>query len=293
MITSFSNTNDVLNNNKRDSDTALKGNEFVPQSRFAKMLMTKSGVGKDIKNGSRSNNDGGIVVNNTDEDVPLYKRLKKSDRVLARYSADDQHYPAVVRAVMHGGYLSAQYDVVFEGFEGTVHTVSWTDIRQILPILSAADIKPQSSISDTFGQSSVVGSEKLVMSVSDFERLSRSSSMTSSSSSSSQPIESIRYDSATGMTTINDSGGGHQKVASNSTVPFTASNETSSCQTAAAEKDWTVNNQQTSVSVTAASVAASAQTSGAITTRRDIDTGPVVNAKMLQRSKGGWKNAKK
>jgi hypothetical protein len=77
---------------------------------------------------------------------PLYKILKKGQQVYAKYinpqapvafgknREDVKYFPASIQAVMHGGYMSAKYDIIFVGFEAVgTRTVSWQDIRLTAP----------------------------------------------------------------------------------------------------------------------------------------------------------------
>jgi hypothetical protein len=63
--------------------------------------------------------------------LPLYKRLRVDDSVLARHS-DGRYYEAIVHGVIHGGYPSAQYEVKYANSRDSVtHLVSWKDLEDL------------------------------------------------------------------------------------------------------------------------------------------------------------------
>ena len=62
---------------------------------------------------------------------PLYKSLKVGDSVNAKYS-DGKYYLAKIRAVIHGGYSCAKYDVEYINFKSShLQNLSWKDIKSI------------------------------------------------------------------------------------------------------------------------------------------------------------------
>jgi hypothetical protein len=63
----------------------------------------------------------------------LYKTIKRGDIVLAQYPPGDKFYRAEVISVIHGGYISAKYDVKFlDTFNNTsLITLSWKNIKNI------------------------------------------------------------------------------------------------------------------------------------------------------------------
>jgi hypothetical protein len=67
------------------------------------------------------------IAESHSDSLPLYKRVKVGDSVLARYS-DGRYYEATVHAVVHGGYPSAQYEVRFSNYSD-IHLVSWKDLQ--------------------------------------------------------------------------------------------------------------------------------------------------------------------
>ncbi len=62
---------------------------------------------------------------------PIYKRLQVGDSIMALYRGDGNYYLAVVRAVIHGGYWSANYDVEYEGYGGEMGNVSWQEVQEL------------------------------------------------------------------------------------------------------------------------------------------------------------------
>lgn len=62
------------------------------------------------------------------ENGPIYLTLKVGDDVQAEYKNDGRFYDAKIMRVIHGGYSSAEYDVMFDGFND-VENLSWRKIR--------------------------------------------------------------------------------------------------------------------------------------------------------------------
>ncbi|GAB5032073.1 Hypothetical protein NocV09_00800420 [Nannochloropsis oceanica] len=60
--------------------------------------------------------------------LPLYKSLKKGDKVEAKWGKDNLWYPGLIKACMHSGYPIMKAEVVFDGW-GNIDEVSWQDIR--------------------------------------------------------------------------------------------------------------------------------------------------------------------
>jgi hypothetical protein len=266
MITSFSKDNDTDRKMKSSkiamSTETTESALFVPQSKFAKKFMAKSGFASSAA--SSSSTDDNV------EDAPMFKRLKSRDRVMARYSADNQYYPAVVRAVMHGGFSSAQYDVLFDGFQ-ELYTLGWADISAILS--PTDDANPLVPIPTTCIAPTLPLHAAQVLNVEDLARLGANRSC-AKSGLLPPVIRSIRYDSATGMATINEN-------SPSSATPKTTTPPLHHA-TILPEKEWTVHQPPP---------ASATQTRGAPVA--PTVTGPVLNPKLLQRSKGGWKNVKK
>lgn len=65
-----------------------------------------------------------------DKSLPLFKRLKAGDRVMAKYSLDGKYYEASIKKVVHKGYPSAQYDVQYTNYD-TIEAVSWRDVFEL------------------------------------------------------------------------------------------------------------------------------------------------------------------
>lgn len=64
----------------------------------------------------------------TEDDSPLWKRLKLGDEVDARGSSDGYWYPCLITQVTHGGFPSAKYTVQFTG-DGKKESKSVRDLR--------------------------------------------------------------------------------------------------------------------------------------------------------------------
>lgn len=62
-------------------------------------------------------------------EIPLYKVLKRGDKVFARTSTG-VYERAEILSVVHGGYPSARYDIRFHlSRNGTTETLPWKDIK--------------------------------------------------------------------------------------------------------------------------------------------------------------------
>lgn len=59
---------------------------------------------------------------------PAFRLIKKGDEVLALFRDDGQFYRAEILAVMHFGYFSARYDVLYIDY-GNKDTITWRDLR--------------------------------------------------------------------------------------------------------------------------------------------------------------------
>jgi hypothetical protein len=87
---------------------------------------------------------------------PLYKILKKGDRILAKYS-DGMYYPAKILTTIQKNYPSASYDIEFEGY-GTLTNISWKDALLIPSTNPESNFRTDSDIGspargkDTFGR---------------------------------------------------------------------------------------------------------------------------------------------
>ena len=63
-------------------------------------------------------------------DVPLYKKLKKGDLIMAKYAPDGRWYKARILSAIQTGYINCKYDIKFENY-GNIETVSWRDAEEI------------------------------------------------------------------------------------------------------------------------------------------------------------------
>eukprot|EP01038_Epipyxis_sp_PR26KG_P009144 gene9144-12333_t len=84
-------------------------------------------------NNNKANIDEGATSN-----LPLYKILKSKDHIIAQYS-DGNYYPAIIKSVIHGGYLSAAYDIIFDGYS-TIENISWKDVKSLVTTTIESDI---------------------------------------------------------------------------------------------------------------------------------------------------------
>ena len=66
-----------------------------------------------------------------EQELPLYKKLNIGDIIYAKFKCDGKFYKASVVRTIHKNYMSAMFDVKFDGY-GNVETVSWRDIRESL-----------------------------------------------------------------------------------------------------------------------------------------------------------------
>ena len=62
--------------------------------------------------------------------VPLYKKLKKGDLILAKYAADGKWYRARVLSAIQKGYINCKYDIKFEDY-GNIETICWQDAEEL------------------------------------------------------------------------------------------------------------------------------------------------------------------